>query len=236
MIGQTPRIFQGPKTQRDKLDQIREALEKWQSVRAELINYTKSGEEFWLELDIVPLADENGWFTHWIAVERDITARKKAEEVLEANEERFRVVAKLTGSAIGDWNLTTDTQWWSGGFADITGFEPGETGSIHAFWRDRVHKKTLKKYDAAWRKLLAGVTSELSERYRLKRLDGTWVLIEDHAFATLDEYGKVIRVLGSMTNVSDRTTLEDRLRQAEKMQTVGQLTGGIEHDFNNLLT
>ncbi len=78
-IGKTPRILQGPKTQRDALDRIRVALKAWQPVREELINYTKSGEEFWLELDIVPLADEKGWFTHWIAVERDISERKKAE-------------------------------------------------------------------------------------------------------------------------------------------------------------
>lgn len=236
VIGQTPRILQGPKTQRDELNRIREALEKWQPVRAELINYTKSGEEFWLELDIVPLANEEGWFTHWIAVQRDITSRKKAEEVLEANEERFRVVAKFTGSAVGDWDLRTDTQWWSDGFVEITGFEPDKVGSFHSFWRDRVHKDDLEKYDTAWRNLFFGQTSELSERYRVKRLDGTWVLIEDRAFATLDDQGKVIRVLGLITDVSDRATLEDRLRQAQKMEAVGQLTGGIAHDFNNLLT
>jgi len=82
VIGQTPRILQGPKTQRDELKRIRHALEQWQSVRAELINYTKSGEEFWLELDIVPLANEAGNLTHWVAIERDITERKEFEERL----------------------------------------------------------------------------------------------------------------------------------------------------------
>ncbi len=80
VLGKTPRILQGPKTQRDELDRIGAALRKWEPVRAELINYTKSGQEFWLELDIVPLADPSGWFTHWVAVERDITPRKRAEQ------------------------------------------------------------------------------------------------------------------------------------------------------------
>ena len=79
VIGKTPHILQGPKTQRDILNKIRSNLEKWNPIRAELINYKKSGEEFWLELDIVPIADQTGWYTHWIAVERDITERKRAE-------------------------------------------------------------------------------------------------------------------------------------------------------------
>lgn len=78
-IGNTPRMLQGPKTQRKTLDKIGNSLKKWEAVRAEVINYTKSGEEFWLELDIVPIADSTGWYTHWIAVERDITERKLAE-------------------------------------------------------------------------------------------------------------------------------------------------------------
>ncbi len=79
IIGKTPRILQGANTDKAELKRIHEALEKWQPVRAELINYKKNGEEFWLELDIVPIADATGWFTHWVAVERDITLRKADE-------------------------------------------------------------------------------------------------------------------------------------------------------------
>ena len=87
-IGQTPRFLQGPNTQRAELDRIRQALTQWQPVRAELINYTKSGQEFWLELDIVPIANAKGWYTHWVSVERDITERKQAQiEVLALNAE-----------------------------------------------------------------------------------------------------------------------------------------------------
>lgn len=79
-LGQSPRMLHGPKTQRDALDRIRSSIERWEPVREELINYRKDGSEFWLELDIVPIADETGWFTHWVAIERDITQRKLAEQ------------------------------------------------------------------------------------------------------------------------------------------------------------
>ncbi|AOF84442.1 sensory box protein [Hydrogenophaga sp. RAC07] len=98
-IGNTPRMLQGPKTQRAELDRIRVALTAWEPVRAELINYTKAGKEFWLELDIVPVADENGWYTHWIAIERDITDRKLVEAAREAMELQLRELQKM--EAIG---------------------------------------------------------------------------------------------------------------------------------------
>lgn len=103
VIGQTPRILQGPATDRRTLDRIREALRAWQPVRAEVINYTKSGEELWLELDIVPLADESGWFTHWVAVERDITERRRLEQqILRA--QRVESIGTLAGGIAHDLN------------------------------------------------------------------------------------------------------------------------------------
>lgn len=79
VLGKTPRLLQGPGSNRAELDRIRSALSQWQPVRAELLNYKKNGEPFWVELFITPVADAKGWFTHWIAVQRDITARHAAQ-------------------------------------------------------------------------------------------------------------------------------------------------------------
>lgn len=102
-IGSTPRILQGPKTSRVELDRIRTALDKWQPVRAQLVNYKKSGEEFWIELDIVPLANEAGWYTHWVSVERDITEQKKLQEQLAAAQ-KMESIGQLTGGIAHDFN------------------------------------------------------------------------------------------------------------------------------------
>jgi PAS domain S-box-containing protein len=80
VLGKTPRILQGARTQSAALDKIRAALKAWQPVRVELLNYRKDGSQFWVELNIAPVADETGWYTHWISVQREISERKRAEE------------------------------------------------------------------------------------------------------------------------------------------------------------
>jgi PAS domain S-box-containing protein len=103
VIGKTPRILQGPGTDRQVLDEIRRALEKWQPVRAELLNYKKSGEEFWLELEIVPITNDQGDYTHWVSIERDVTERRSLEERLRESQ-KLEAMGRLTGGVAHDFN------------------------------------------------------------------------------------------------------------------------------------
>ena len=85
-LGHTFRLLWGPNTQRPELDRIRAAMARWEPVRAEIVIYTKDGRQRWLETDIAPIADRSGKFTHWVAVERDITERRQQQqEILSLN-------------------------------------------------------------------------------------------------------------------------------------------------------
>ena len=80
VLGLTPRILQGSLTDCTALAKNKAALEKFASVVVEVINYRKDGSCFWVEMSMVPVADETGCYTHWVSVQRDITERKRAEE------------------------------------------------------------------------------------------------------------------------------------------------------------
>lgn len=102
-LGKTPRILQGPDTDLLVNAKIRAGLEKWQPIQVEVLNYRKDGTKFWSELNIVPLANSRGWYTHWISIQRDITARKALES------ERERLLAEALERAdldplTGLWN------------------------------------------------------------------------------------------------------------------------------------
>lgn len=79
VVGKSPRILQGPKSDKTELARLGKALRNWEACEITTINYKKSGEEFWINFSVSPVADKNGWFTHWIAIERDVTIRKLEE-------------------------------------------------------------------------------------------------------------------------------------------------------------
>lgn len=107
VLGRTPRLLQGPKTDRSQLDKIRTALQEQKPVQVELLNYRKDGSEFWVELNIVPIASKEGKVTHWVALQREITERKQAEAALVASKQQ---ISKILES-ITDGFFTVDEQW-----------------------------------------------------------------------------------------------------------------------------
>ncbi|MET0268446.1 MAG: EAL domain-containing protein [Duganella sp.] len=80
LLGQSIRMLQGPDTDPAVIDTIEQAIARGAAVRAELLAYSKTGDSYWLETELVPFADEGGINTHWVAVARDITERRKSQD------------------------------------------------------------------------------------------------------------------------------------------------------------
>ena len=72
ILGRSPRIFQGPNTDPAAIRTFHQALLHWQPVRQTVLNYRKGGSSFWVEIDINPLADSDGWYSYWVSVQREV--------------------------------------------------------------------------------------------------------------------------------------------------------------------
>jgi PAS domain S-box-containing protein len=99
-IGKTPRILQGPRTDKAVLSRLRQNLQQGEPFTGEAINYRKDGTEYVQEWQIAPLRNDSGKITHFVSVQRDITARKAAELALRESEERFKFVARAISDAL----------------------------------------------------------------------------------------------------------------------------------------
>ena len=128
--GRKPGVFlQGPLTSAATRAEMRRGLESRQGFHVEVVNYRKDGAAYWVDLEVQPLHDEAGAFTGFMAIQSDITARKAAEQQLQASEQRLR---ELTSHAPGvlfqfvvapDGKLTVPLL--SEGFREIIGHDPG---------------------------------------------------------------------------------------------------------------
>mgnify|MGYP001244623026 CR=1 FL=1 len=236
IVGRTPRLLQGAATSRLELDRIRCALERWEPVRAELVNYTRSGDPFWVEMDIVPIADDNGWYTHWVSVQRDVTARREAEEATRLSEERFRLLARATNDVVWDWDAEGDALWWNDNLKNHFGHEPQPEQNKLCFWVDHIHPQDRERVHRGFLQTLASAQTIWRDEYRFARSDGQYAIVADRGFIIRNALGQATRALGSMLDVTERRELEASVRQSQKLDAVGQLTGGVAHDFNNLLT
>lgn len=103
VLGKTPRILQGPKTDRVVLDRIRKAISEAKPCFEEIINYDKDGKEYWIEMDIFPIVNEQGIVTHLMGIERDITERRNSEERIR-HSQKMEAVGQLAGGMAHDFN------------------------------------------------------------------------------------------------------------------------------------
>jgi two-component system sensor histidine kinase/response regulator len=215
VIGKTPRILQSAKTDRTQLNRIRHALETWQPVRVELINYRKDGSEFWVELEIVPVPDQTGWFTHWVSVQRDITQRKQAQEALLIARKRLEYLLSSSPSIIYSCKPTVPygATFISENLTTLFGYEPREFLENASFWINHIHPEDSARVLAEIQQLFE--VGHHAYEYRFLHKDGTYHWVLDALTVVHDEDGNPIEMIGSWIDVTPRKQVEEALQESQ---------------------
>ena len=234
VLGRSLSILRGPDSDPETLGRLRAALNDGRSVRTELCNYRKDGSGYWVDLSLVPARDADGRLTHWVMIQRDVTERRAAEDALRRSEAMFRGIFEGAAAGVSLTDAAGRFVSCNPAFAAMVGRNVEEVLALRP--ADVTHPDDYDAQRPLMKEVAAGVRDRFLFPKRYVHPNGEVVWADLSFAAVRGADGRLEYGLGVSVNVTERRKLEQQLRQAQKMEAVGQMAGGIAHDFNNLLT
>jgi PAS domain S-box-containing protein len=201
----------------------------------------KDGERFWAHVIIDPIRGPDGQVVGYAKITRDLTERRRAEESLVDSEREFRLLVQgVTDYAIYRLDRDGRVSSWNTGAQRIKGYAPGEIIGRH-FSQFHTEEDRAAGLPGASLEIAGREGRYEHEGWRVRK-DGTRFWAHVIIDVIRDDGGEVIGFAKITRDVTERRESQraleearEALFQAQKMEAIGQLTGGVAHDFNNLL-
>lgn len=230
VIGKTPRILQGPKTDRETLDLLKKRLREGRSFFGQTINYRKDGSEFVNQWDIHPLTNKDGEITHWVSYQHDITERKRSERMFVDNQVEFDELDEESKRTLVDIDVQGNIAVANKAFREMVGYDMEELKKV------KIWELLPKKYDASLHKRLEGPFNEEdfdNKSYKLVFNHKSGVPVQVEARTKLLKLKDQTLIRADIKNISMQKRIMEALK--ERNSTFANIFEKKE-DFNYSVT
>jgi PAS domain S-box-containing protein len=206
-------------------------------LRGQLMRLRRPGEseDVVVEISTAPVPGPLGAVGEVVLAVRDVTGHVNATRDLALARRQLEEVVEAGGVGLWDRDLLTGQVRYSAEWKRQIGYLPHEVGDDVGEFLTRVHPDDVERVAAVDEELRLGLRRGSESTFRFQHRDGSYRHILARASLVHDETGRPVRLVGNHIDITDRVQMEHRLAQANRLESVGRLAGGIAHEFNNLL-